>query len=198
MMGHTHFTTGGARHGAAGFSLVEVLVALIVISIGLLGIAKLQAVALSSTSTAGKRSLAAIQAASLASSMHADRAYWCLSTTLGCLGPAPVTATISGATVTAASDPRLTSGADCWNSRPCTAVNMAAYDLTNWALSAQSILPGYTATIACPLPPAATYPLTCTITLTWTENTVAANAQGNQGGGTAAFQTPVYVLYVEP
>jgi hypothetical protein len=27
---------------------------------------------------------------------------------------------------------------------------------------------------------------------------VAANAQGNQGGGTAAFQTPTYILYVQP
>ena len=197
MMARAHFAAGGKRRAAAGFSLVEVLVALIVISIGLLGIAKLQAVALSSTSTGGKRALAAIQAASLASSMHADRAYWCLAATLGCLGPAPATATVTGATVSSASDPRLVSGADCWNSRPCTAVNMAAYDLTNWAVSAQSMLPSYVATIACPLPPA-NYPLTCTITLTWTENTVAANSQGNQGGGVAAFQTPTYILYVEP
>jgi type IV pilus assembly protein PilV len=197
MMARAHPAAGAARRAAAGFSLVEVLVALIVISIGLLGIAKLQAVALSSTSTGGKRALAAIQAASLASSMHADRAYWCLATTLSCLGPAPATATVTGATVSSASDPRLVSGADCWNGRPCTAVNMAAYDLTNWALSAQSMLPSYVATIACPLPPA-NYPLTCTITLTWTENTVAANSQGNQGGGVAAFQTPTYILYVEP
>jgi type IV pilus assembly protein PilV len=195
--GSAQFASGGARRSAAGFSLVEVLVALIVISIGLLGIAKLQAVALSNTSTAGKRSLAAIQAASLASSMHADRAYWCLAATLGCLGPAPATATITGATVSSASDPQLTSGVDCWNSRPCTAVQMASYDLTNWALSAQSILPSYVATLACPLPPA-NFPLTCTITLTWTENTVASNTQGNQGGGLAAFQTPTYILYVEP
>jgi hypothetical protein len=74
---------------------------------------------------------------------------------------------------------------------------MASYDLTNWALSAQSMLPSYVATILCPLPPA-NYPLTCTITLTWTENTVAANAQGNQGAGVAAFQTPTYILYVQP
>ena len=129
--------------------------------------------------------------------MHADRAYWCLAATLYCSGPAPATATITGATVSSPSDPRLTSGVNCWTSRPCTPVQMASYDLTTWATSAQSMLPSYTATIACPLPPA-NYPLTCTITLTWTENTVAANAQGNQGGGTAAFQTPTYILYVQP
>jgi prepilin-type N-terminal cleavage/methylation domain-containing protein len=62
--------------GVRGFSLIEVLVALIVVSVGLLGIAKMQAVAYSSTGVASKRSLAAIEAASLASSMHANRAYW--------------------------------------------------------------------------------------------------------------------------
>jgi type IV pilus assembly protein PilV len=197
MMGQAHSAAGGTRRAAAGFSLVEVLVALIVISIGLLGIAKLQAVALSSTNTGGKRALAAIQAASLASSMHADRAYWCLAATLNCSGPAPATATITGATVSSPSDARLTSGINCWTSRPCTPVQMASYDLTTWATSVQTMLPSYTATIACPLPPA-NYPLTCTITLTWTENTVAANTQGNNGGGAAAFQTPIYVLYVQP
>ena len=43
---------------------------LLVISIGLLGIAKMQALALSSTGTAKMRSLAAIEAASLASTIR--------------------------------------------------------------------------------------------------------------------------------
>ena len=68
-----------ARHGClrdAGFSLVEVMVALIVMSVGLLGIAKMQALALTSTTSARMRSLVALEAASLASTMRADRAYW--------------------------------------------------------------------------------------------------------------------------
>ena len=43
-----------------GFSLLEVMVALVIISIGLLGVAKMQALAYASTSTASSRSLAAI------------------------------------------------------------------------------------------------------------------------------------------
>src|SRR5882757_3906977 len=64
------------RFGAGGFTLLEVMVSLFIISIGLLGIAKIHALAYSSTATAGTRSLVALQAAGLASSMHADRSYW--------------------------------------------------------------------------------------------------------------------------
>ena len=61
---------------AAGFSIIEVMIALFVISIGLLGIAKLEASSISSTNVANRRSLAAIEAASLAASMHVNRGYW--------------------------------------------------------------------------------------------------------------------------
>ena len=61
---------------ARGFSLIEVMVALIIIAVGMLGIAKMQALALSTTESSGTRSLVAIEAASLAASMHADRDYW--------------------------------------------------------------------------------------------------------------------------
>src|SRR5579871_1202658 len=59
-----------------GFSVLEVMVALIIISVGLLGIAKMQALAIASTTTSRTRSIAALEAASLASAMRADRAYW--------------------------------------------------------------------------------------------------------------------------
>ena len=59
-----------------GFSLIEVMVALIVLSVGLLGVAKMQALSLSSTTISNKRSMAAIEAASLAAAMHVNRGYW--------------------------------------------------------------------------------------------------------------------------
>ena len=190
MMRSKRFASGPPLRFGGGFSLVEVMVALIIISIGLLGLAKLQAVALSSTGTAGKRSLAALEAASLASAMHADRVYWSLASSA-------IPNVVSGTTIASSPDPNLVSGVDCWNNRPCTTVQMAAYDLTQWALSAQTIFPSYQASILCPLP-AANLPNTCKITLTWTENTVAANAQGIVPAAGAAFQTPTYILYVQP
>jgi type IV pilus assembly protein PilV len=197
MSGRAPAIAARAARSAAGFSLIEVMIALIIVSIGLLGIAKLQAVALSSTGTAGKRGLAAIDAAGIASAMHADRAYWSLA-------GAPPTTTISGSTIAGSSDAALVSGIDCSvvANQPCTPVHMAAYDLTTVAVSLQTVLPGYLGTITCTpstgTPPAGTTPTTCTITLTWVENAVAANAQGVQGAVPAAFQTPTYVMYVEP
>ncbi len=54
------------RSRTQGFSLIEVMVALIIIAVGMLGIAKMQALALSNTESSGVRSLVAIEAASLA------------------------------------------------------------------------------------------------------------------------------------
>ena len=59
-----------------GVSLLEVLIALVVISIGLLGIAKMQALAIASTRVSSMRSLISIEASSLASAIHANRLYW--------------------------------------------------------------------------------------------------------------------------
>lgn len=50
-----------AREHQAGFSLVEVLVALVIVSIGLLGIAAMQSLALRNTGSSMERSQAVIQ-----------------------------------------------------------------------------------------------------------------------------------------
>jgi type IV pilus assembly protein PilV len=69
-------TAGPAYGRERGFSLMEVMVALVVSTVGLLGLAKMEALGLSSTSVAGSRSLAAIEASSLAAAMHANPGYW--------------------------------------------------------------------------------------------------------------------------
>jgi type IV pilus assembly protein PilV len=176
---------GGRAHG---FTLLEVMVALVIMSIGLLGIAKMQALAYSSTSTASLRSLAAIEAASLASSMRANRAYWAV-------GAAPVAITING---TAISDATLAATATAANfctpagSAPCTPAQLAAFDLHRWATALSALLPNPTATISCPT---VVTPINCTIQVNWTEKMVAVNAQGSGG---PAMQAPTYLLYVEP
>jgi type IV pilus assembly protein PilV len=164
-----------------GFSLVEVLVALIVMSVGLLGIAKMQAVALSSTSVASQRSLASLEAAGLGATMHANRGYWSTGPKI----------TVQGGTVT----PLPGAVADC-SAVSCVPANMATYDLLQWAQSLQTeaLLPNYVATIDCT---GATTPRSCTINIKWSEKSVALNTQG-KADDTAAINKPDYELYVEP
>jgi len=163
-------------------------VALVVICIGMLGIAKVHALAFSSTATASQRSLAAIETASLASMMRANRGFWAN-------GSAPPVITING---TAISDPTLAATATTVNfcmasgSAPCNPATLAAYDLHRWAAALATLLPNPTANIACPV---VAPPLSCTITVTWTEKTVAVNQQGATGPAT---QPPTYTLYLEP
>jgi type IV pilus assembly protein PilV len=201
-----HMTAARSNAGARGFSLIEVLVALIVVSVGLLGIAKMQAIAYSSTGVASKRSLAAIEAASLASSMHANRAYWSVS------GVAPAITTITGAVVVSSTDPGLVGAVDCTaaGAVPCTPQQIAAYDLnapvSGWAPSLQSLLGASDqATIACVNPAPPQTPVTCTVTISWSENQVALNTQeaaaataAAAANNPAALQLPSYTLYIEP
>ena len=175
-----HFTVTTARSGAGGFSLVEVLVALVIIGVGMLGIAKLQALAYATTGTSALRSLAALQASSLASAMHANRNYWSVV-------PAGFQFQFTGNTITTTTDNTLT-GTKC--SSACAAGPLAAYDVQQWLAAVNAILPNATGIISCP----ATNPVTCGITLSWGESNVAINAQA-QGNTMAA---PIYTLYVVP
>ena len=186
MNGQRH--RGKAHAQPRGFSLVEVMVALIVISVGLLGIAKMHAAAYSSGGTASMRSLAAIEAASLASMMRANRAYWAN-------GLAPAVITING---TAVSDATLAATATTANyctpsgSAPCGPATLAAYDLHRWVAALNAMLPSPSANISCA---AVAPPISCTIRIDWLEKIVSINGQGATG---PAMQAPTYTLYVEP
>ncbi len=192
---------------ASGFSLVEVMVAVVVICVGLLGIAKLQALALSNTSTARLRSLAALEAASLASAMHSNRQYWAntppttITTTSN--APAPPTVISSDAAMAAiatadlgAAFPALpqTCVGNAGSGAVCPAPNLAAFDLAWWLTSLNALLPNPGATINC----SNAAPASCTIQITWTENAVAVNGQQTNAPNAQQFQTPTYTLYVEP
>ncbi len=175
-----------ARNCQRAFTLVEVMVALIVISVGLLGIASMQALALSSSSNARMRSLAAIEAASLAATMHTNRAFWSQS------APDPVTVVdgvITGGTLGAV-------GPLCEGAHSCLPDALAAYDLQKWRDSLDALLPHPTATISCPI---LNVPMSCSIKITWTESAVALNKQEvTSASTTALFRTPDYTLYVQP
>lgn len=193
---------------ARGFSLIEVLVALLVISIGLLGIAKMQALALANTNGGRLRALAAIEAASLAASMQVQRNYWgsltsnLTVTVASTAGSATVTSgdTTQNGTVTCPASASASSTTmsncsgpvDCTSTAsPCTAQQMAAYDLQQWAGRLQGILgPSAAASIVCTV---TSPPVSCQIIVNWAEETVNSNATET---GTMAI--PSYTLFVNP
>ncbi|MHB1541549.1 MAG: prepilin-type N-terminal cleavage/methylation domain-containing protein [Steroidobacteraceae bacterium] len=195
------------KRRARGFSLVEVLVALIIIAVGLLGIAKMQALLLADTGVSRLRTLVALEASSLAASMHANADYWAVApTTL----PGNLTVTINpsaATTVTSAGDNNLAGAISAAlgnpnlcelgsGSVPCTAADMAGYQLVQWEQAMANVLNTATTDIVCaPVNNGVTEIAVCTITISWTENTVNANRQENNN---AAFQNQVYQLVVDP
>jgi type IV pilus assembly protein PilV len=179
-----------------GFSLLEVMVALVIIAIGMLGIAKMQGLALASTSASRARALAAIEASGLAAAMQANRTYWASPSS----APGTITITTSAGTPTPASDNgamqtaiTAAAGSPCPNgglgmnlscycasgySAPCTpaahALGLAAADIWDFSQSLASFLPTSTTTVTCNEHDT---PVDCTISITWNENTVALTAK---------------------
>ena len=177
-----------------GFTLLECMVALFVLSVGLLGVVKLEALALSSTNIASKRSIAALEAASLAASMHVNRGYWTTADPSGAtIRVNAVTGAPNGITVNAAA-PLLGAIANALQicnviATQCAPLNMAAYDLQQWAVALEAVSPTTVATINC----GTATPVSCMINIVWAENTVNMSAQE-----TGALAGPSYTLYVEP
>jgi type IV pilus assembly protein PilV len=205
------------RTRVRGFTLIEVMVALFVTAVGLLGIAKIQALAYASTGTASVRSLIALEAAGLAASMHANRSYWAA-------GSAPIPITITGTTITGGSlntegvpisaggpglpiSPVMGYCQQGSGNTPCsTAELVAASDLHTYATALNGLLNNSspTTTITCPVVPGA--PINCVIQVSWNEKAVSISSQSatatTECSSASAADTcqfnPTYTLYVEP
>ncbi len=192
-----------------GFSLVEVLVALFVISVGMLGIAKMQALAISSTGTAGSRAIVALEAAGLASAMHANRAYWANPGGTGGSLYTNISAS-SGTAAVMLGEGNTTSAVDVTQdcvADTCDGYHMALVDLQNFGTALAQVVPAANAFVTCQ---DTTVPLSCIITIKWLENipgmtpqtSSAALSSADEGGSGPdtdhLIQRPQYTLYVEP
>jgi len=197
-----------------GFSLVEVMVAVVVICVGLLGIAKMQALAVSSTTTARLRAMAAFQAASLASIMHSNRVYWASA---AAVANSPIVVTIPGAvpvagvTITPAGFAqtdtfciRTTVSAVPACPGTAGALQLAGFDVQRWGEAMIGLLPNLQTTITCQ---GAVPPSSCIIQMLWTEQSGTTNSSENaqaivdpalQGNCPTGNNCDYYTLYVEP
>lgn len=185
-----------SAHRSRGVSLLEVLIALFVVTVGLLGVAKMQALALASTRGSSTRSLVAIEVSGLAAAMHANRLYWQAVTGIA----SPFTVNVANGAVSSASDSNLTSSSTNCDGTPCTSATgatMASYDLAHWATNLNSLVSGASATVTC----SGTAPVTCSVAVSWSENLVGANQGVNQSSGTVTATTTVansYETLVQP
>ena len=148
-----------ASRNNSGFTLVEVLVALVVLSIGMLGMAALFLEGLRSSRSALVRSQAVLLAADMGDRIRANRYI-----AAGSLVYDPVT-TIAAANNTCDRSAVATS--------ICTAQQMYANDLARWQADVQSRLPDGTGVVGFQVVNGIP---TYTVTITWTE---PGNMQGS-------------------
>ena len=119
-----------SRHTQCGVTLLENMVALLVISVGLLGFAGMQAFTLQGGASSTYRQMAMQQVQDMADRIRANPAAFYNSTN-GKNNYAGVTPSVSPAAP--ATDCRVAS---------CSAIDLASYDIYQWQVTNNSLLPG--------------------------------------------------------
>ncbi len=175
-----------------GISLLEVLITLLVITVGVLGLTKMQALSLANTYSSSARGLIALQASSLAASLRGNSVYWqggagaALCTNNACSFSGSSTATFGVA-------PALSS---CQASVPlnaCTGAQIAALDTNTWMANINAHIPSYSALLNC-----SGTPTLCSIQINWYEKTVGMNASTAALSSANTSVQQSYYLYVQP
>ncbi|WP_411728115.1 type IV pilus modification protein PilV [Methyloglobulus sp.] len=148
----------------AGFTLIEVLITMVVLAVGLLGLAGLQSASLGNNQKAYNRSQATQLAYDMADRMRANRADAGLfvgSAYPGTVPPAPAQVAACG-------------GAPGGAVAGCTPAQMAQNDLFEWSRDIGSALPNSavvpTTAVIAVVPPAPPIPAGFTITISWDDN----------------------------
>jgi type IV pilus assembly protein PilV len=174
-----------------GFTLIELLITLVIVSVGMLGMAKLQAAAIAESQVSRVRSLMTFQAESLSGIMQANRSYWGATT-----GTAPhIKVGAGGLTDTAATMKATGTAAKCAAvGTSCDIYEIAFYDATLWANSFNAQFPNGTAEVTCTV--TANLPTTCDIALNWKEHYVAVNR--STAAGKSSDSTINMILHVQP
>jgi type IV pilus assembly protein PilV len=170
----------------SGFTLLEILVAIVVLSLGLLGLAGLQAASLSNNQTAYYRGIAIQQAYDIADRLRAN---------------------LAGVGIPNFSYNNLTAGLpvgnpDCF-AAACTPANMAISDHRQWNTANATLLPNGNGTVVCADGPAAAGCTAATgnwvfnITVMWTEKGMGGAADPSCPVGSPA-NTRCFVTSMTP
>ena len=149
-----------------GFTLIEVLITLLIMSIGLLGLAGLQMTGLKLNDSAERRSQATILAYDILDRMRANRA----------------AAEIGAYNISTSTTPAAASCAG--SSSDCNATAMKNYDLYEWREALAQRLPGGTGEIAT----SGATPPAVTIKVQWNDEKAEREAVGNRSGAAPTTQ----------
>ena len=154
-----------------GFTIVEVLVALVVLSIGLLGIAKLVMVSSHANDSAYLRSQATAMAYQMIDNMRANLAGASAGNYSTALNGTPLLPT-----------PCLGTGTQCSN------LQLAQWDVYSWQTNLSAALPSGTGSIVT----SATSPVTATVVVQWDDSAAQAAF-----GAASAAQTANTQIIIE-
>ena len=134
-----------------GFTLIEALIALIVLAVGLLGIAALYVESLSASRSALLRTQAVNLAADMADRIRANR--------------------VAGVAYAAATTDTGTENTACESTAGCAAAELAGHDIFRWKARGAALLPGFLGEISF----TADVPDEYVVTVSWTEPEGAAS-----------------------
>lgn len=158
---------------SAGFTLLEVMIALVIFSIGLLGLAGLQAGGLRSNTQARLRTVSVIQAYDMADRIRAN--------------PRGVT----DGDYNALDDTTPTAGNCVTNT--CTAAQMATYDYYEWVTTNQNVLPSGHGTVSSSVVAGVRL---FSVTVMWDEERTGVT--GTNCSGDPTVDLKCYALVFEP
>jgi type IV pilus assembly protein PilV len=173
----SHRGLGGRRLAAgrhiSGFTIVEVLVSLLILSVGLLGSAKLVLSTAHSNDSAYLRSQATQMAYAILDNMRANP-------TAAAAAPSNYITTLGAAASSYA-------GQNCLNTACPVAANLATYDLYTWKTRLASALPGGVGSVTV----SATAPVMATIVVQW-DDSVAQSIFGGAATGSVTLETALH------
>ncbi len=190
-------------NASGGFSMIELMVAVLIISVGLLGVAKIDAVTVSEGTVSTVRLAIVNDVASLAGAMRANEMYWQTSTVPTFVSVSAGTAQQGGSTLSVTAPSELMSSqipsGNCTNSSlACTPAQMAALDLQQYATVLSQVIPGGFSSISCTQAASATSPAICQVSVQWSENQVAINNAVHAAAAKQPTQTQIYTQMVQP
>jgi type IV pilus assembly protein PilV len=171
------FNSHRQAHRSGGFTLIEVLVSLVVLSVGLLGTAKLMLVSSRSNDSAYLRSQATELAYEILDNIRANQQQ-----------------AVAGAYATALTAAPADPGFTCIGNVSCTPANLALYDIYQWKLrlnatsgiSPAGALPGGQGSVATTLTGTQT---TVVITVSWDDSVAQSSFGAATGTQSVTLQT---------